>query len=130
MTRDHVRMRLVDDVRVRRAGANALKQFQIGRETAATRLDSAVVFDLTRHENVAALARRAIEFRAALPVFTEAGRDDDPLKLSGSGQQVFGKLTSLQQLFELAGLRRVEMSAKTINGDRKRRNAIGTEAAR
>src|SRR5438067_4551685 len=76
---------------------------------------------------MAAVARRAVDHRVALPVLAQSCRNDQPPQLAGAFKEMVVELSILEQALELARPRRIEMRTKPVDGDRQRRNAIRAE---
>ena len=92
--------------------ANPLQQFEIGDEAASARLDRAVVLDLPGHEDVAAIARGPIDPALRLAIFADAGLDDQPAQFARTAEQFVIERRPLQQAFEFAWARWIEMRPK------------------
>src|SRR5205823_11970075 len=89
-----------------------------------------VIFDLTRNQDVTPLAGRPVKNRLTLLIFADASLDDQPAEIGSASKHPLIEPSVLQELLELARLRRIKMGAETVNSDRKRRNAISTESSR
>jgi len=127
MAGQYVGMRLVEYEGVGSLRAHSCKKIDVPDEPASARDHRPIVLDLARYQYMATLSRRALERRDPTLVFADAHLDDQEAKLACAVEQPAAELSMLQNSFEIALAGRIEIGARSIDRDRKRRNAIGAK---
>src|SRR3569833_2137771 len=108
MAREHVRVRLVEDIGIGRLLTDFLQQVEIRDQTTTARNYGAVILHLTRNEDVAPRTGRPIEDARYGFVFADAGVDDQAPQLTRAADHIAAEVASLDQALELARLRWIE----------------------
>src|SRR6476469_7903597 len=104
MTGNDIRMRLVKNVGIRCVPSHLCQQIEVRYQTTSAALDGAIVFNLTRDENVPlhSPAPRDLDPVTAL-IFPKARLHDNVPKSTRPDQNIVVESAAFQQQLELAG---------------------------
>src|SRR5689334_7294442 len=118
----------VDEVRIGRGRSYAPEQLEVARQARPAGHHGAVVLDLTWYENVPPRRIAPLERSATGRIFADAGGDDQLSQGSRAGEELTGKWSGLDELFELARPIGIEVNSEPVDDDRERRNAVSPKA--